>query len=243
MSDKACSGAWSLGCSWRELVRGEDVGLSAARYVVAKMLSLSESCGRSMDDFHKVLSCTIGAVLERPVCARVFGVTAPWSDSGWQGPWPGSGGVLDLTDAGSEVFPGASNCCDMGPTLVKPSRRRACESVAGCLADIAGTPGTEARMRSLGAAEAQRTASWGGLAGEDRRRWLRDSAHCVVLCCAGWCCGQRVRIAAGPRSRGVWTGAQTQGAQRSWDKRKNDVLFCAETKRRDCTLLRPRALS
>jgi hypothetical protein len=146
MLDRACSGASSLACSWRELVRGEDVGLSAARYVVAKMLSLSESCGRSMDDFHRMLSCAMGAVLERPVCARVFGVTAPWSDSGWEEAWPGSGGVLDLTDAGGEVFPGASNCCDMGPTLVKPSRGRPCEGVAGCLADIAGTPGTEARM-------------------------------------------------------------------------------------------------
>jgi hypothetical protein len=59
----------------------------------------------------------------------------------------------------------------MGPTLVRPSRRRSSEGVAGRVADIAGrAPGTVARMRSLGAAEAQRRASWGGLACEDRQR-------------------------------------------------------------------------
>jgi hypothetical protein len=74
--------------------------------------------------------------------------------------------VLDLTDAGGEVFPWASSCCDMGPTLVRPSRWRRCESVAECVAGNAGwAPGTVARMRSLGAAETQRRASWGGLAG------------------------------------------------------------------------------
>jgi hypothetical protein len=73
------------------------------------MLSRSDNCGRSTDDFHSVLSCTFGAVLERPVCARVFGVRASCSGEGLRGPWLGSGGVLDLTDAGGEVFPWA---CD-----------------------------------------------------------------------------------------------------------------------------------
>jgi hypothetical protein len=174
-----CSGASSAGASRRALVRGEDVGVSATRYVVAKMLSLSESCGRSVDDFHSaLLSGAMGAVLERPVCASVFGVTAACPAAGVGGPWLGPGGVLDLTDAGGEVFPWASDCCDMGPTLVKPSRRRPCESVAGCVADNAGwAPGTVARVRSLGAAETQRRANWGGLAcartGEDWRRRRR----------------------------------------------------------------------
>jgi hypothetical protein len=77
ISDKLCSGASSLGGGRRALVCGEDAGVSATRYVVAKMLSLSESCGRSVDDFHSaLLSGAVGAVLERPVCARDFGVTA-----------------------------------------------------------------------------------------------------------------------------------------------------------------------
>lgn len=134
----------------RALVRGEDVGLSAARYVVAKMLSLSESCGRSIDDLQRVLSWTFGVVLERPVCASVFGVTASCSAAAWEAPWLGRGGVFDLTDAGGEVFLWASDCCDMGPTLVRPSERRPCESVAGRLADIAVAPGTMARMRVVG---------------------------------------------------------------------------------------------
>jgi hypothetical protein len=199
MADKGCSGASSSGCSWRALVRGEDVGLSAARYVVAKMLSLSESWGRSMDDFHRVLSCTFGAVLDRPVCASVFGVTASWSDSGWAEPWPGCSGVLDLTDAGGEVFAWASVCCDMGPTLVRPSRRRAGDGVAGCVAESAATPGTVgARMRSVGAAEAQRKASWGGVSG--RRPAVRAAGRARDG--AGWE-WQRVRVADGPRSPAV----------------------------------------
>jgi hypothetical protein len=81
ISDKLCSGASSAGGSRRALVRGDDVGVSATRYVVAKMLSRSDSCGRSVDDFHSaLLSGPVGAVLERPVCASDFGgVTASWA--------------------------------------------------------------------------------------------------------------------------------------------------------------------
>jgi hypothetical protein len=125
------------------LVRGDEVGLSATRYVVAKMLSLSDSCGRSTDDFHRLLSCVRGAVLERPVCARVFGVTAPRSAACCEAPWLGcSGGVCALTDAGGEAFPWVSGWFDMGSTLVRPSRRRACESVAGVADNTGWAPGT-----------------------------------------------------------------------------------------------------
>jgi hypothetical protein len=58
---------------------GEDVGLSEARYVVAKMLSRSDSCGRSrVDDDAEDHSWSgaSGAVLERPVWERLLGVTA-----------------------------------------------------------------------------------------------------------------------------------------------------------------------
>lgn len=111
------------------------------------MLSLSESCGRSTEDFHSVLSWKIGAVLERPVCASVLGVTASSSGDGLGAPWAGLGGVLALTDAGW-ASPWVSGCCDMGSTLGRPSRRRPAGSVADCLADIAGSaPGTAARMR------------------------------------------------------------------------------------------------
>jgi hypothetical protein len=209
VSDKLWSGASSSESIWRALVRGEDVGVSDTRYVVAKMLSLSDSCGRSTDGFHSVLSWpfAFGAVLERPACARFFGVTSSWLGGESGEPWPGCGGVLDLTDAGGEVFPWASDCCDMGPTLVRPSRRRLSESVAGRVADAAGrAPGTVARMRSLGAAEAQRKASWGSLACEDRLV-PTDQAACsgrgAVLAVEG---GERVRVAVGPRSDNVWTG-------------------------------------
>jgi hypothetical protein len=135
MSGELRTGTSSLGSADRALVRGEDVGLSAARYVVAKMLSRSESWGRSTDDFQSVSPCAFGAVLERPVCASVFGVTASCCSSGANVPWPasGAGGVFDLTDAGGEVFAWASGSCDMGSTLVQPSRRRSRESVEECL--------------------------------------------------------------------------------------------------------------
>lgn len=152
MSGELRAGASSFTSVGRVLVRGEDVGLSGARYVVAKMLSLSESCGRSIEDFQRMSPCAFGVVLERPVCARVFGVTASCCASdGLDAPWlpagaePGAGGVFDLTDAGGEVFPWASDCCDMGSTLVKPSRRRPSEGVAGRV--------VAARMGTFGAAE------------------------------------------------------------------------------------------
>jgi hypothetical protein len=50
------------------------VGLSGGRYVVAKMLSRSESCGRlTVADVHGC-SGTSGAVFERPACERLLGV-------------------------------------------------------------------------------------------------------------------------------------------------------------------------
>lgn len=54
---------------------GDDAGLSEARYVVAKMLSRSDSCGRSRvdDDAGQNCSGARGAVLERPVWLRVLG--------------------------------------------------------------------------------------------------------------------------------------------------------------------------
>lgn len=156
VSGEGCWGASSSVTSWCALERGEDVGVSATRYVVAKMLSLSESCGRSTDDFHKALSWALGVVLERPVCARDFGGGSRCSWRAWAGdvgePWAECGGVLALTDAGGEVFPLASNCCDMGPTLVRPSRGRRPAGVAGRVAERAArAPGTAARMGSLGA--------------------------------------------------------------------------------------------
>jgi hypothetical protein len=114
-----------------------------------------------------VLSCTFGAVLDRPVCASVFGVTASWSDSGWAAPWPGCGGGVDLTDAGGEVFAWASVCCDMGPTLVRPSRRRAGDGVAGCVAESAATPGTVARMGSGARRKHSGRPAGAALAGDD----------------------------------------------------------------------------
>jgi hypothetical protein len=58
------------------LARGDEMGLSDARYVVEKMLSRSSSCGRSNDDCHRLSLGAIGAVLDRPVCESLRGVTA-----------------------------------------------------------------------------------------------------------------------------------------------------------------------
>jgi hypothetical protein len=88
------------------------------------MLSRSDSWGRSTDDVQSAGSGAMGAVLERPTWARRVGVTSDESgESGeaeWQAPWPGSQGVLDLTEAGGEVFVWASKSGDMGSTLVRP---------------------------------------------------------------------------------------------------------------------------
>ena len=55
-------------------------------------------------------------------------------------PWrePGVCGAFDLTDAGGEVFPGASKCGDMGVTLVRLAVRHSSGGVADRVADIAG---------------------------------------------------------------------------------------------------------
>ena len=78
MSDKLCSGASSFASvvGAAALVRGEEMGLSDARYVVEKMLSRSSSWGRSNDDCQRLSFGAIGAVLERPVCESFRGVTA-----------------------------------------------------------------------------------------------------------------------------------------------------------------------
>lgn len=81
----------------------------------------------------------MGAVLERPVCERLFGVTSPRAgEEGWVAPWPGVCGAFDLTDAGGEVLLGAFEGCDMESTLVRPRREQDGGCVAECLADIAG---------------------------------------------------------------------------------------------------------
>lgn len=75
--DKLCLRASSFGSvvGAAALARGDEMGLSDARYVVEKMLSRSSSCGRSNDDCHKLSLWAIGAVLERPVCESLQGVT------------------------------------------------------------------------------------------------------------------------------------------------------------------------
>lgn len=166
MSGELRCGASSFRSAGCAVGRGEDVGLSAARYVVAKMLSLSDSWGRSTDDFQSVSPWALGVVLERPVCARVFGVTASCClGEGLEAPWslaePGTGGVFDLTDAGGEVYPWASDCCDMGSTLVRPSRGRPLEGVSERV--VAARMGYVWR-----GGKAQRRANRGGVACADQ---------------------------------------------------------------------------
>lgn len=77
ISDKLCSGASSfVSVVAAVLGRGDDMGLSDARYVVEKMLSRSSSWGRSNDDCQRLSLGAIGAVLERPVWESLRGVTA-----------------------------------------------------------------------------------------------------------------------------------------------------------------------
>jgi hypothetical protein len=192
----------------RALVRGEEMGLSECRFVVAKMLSRSSSWGRSIDDFQRLLSWTMGAVRERPVWESVLGVTCSCSGSGVRTPWL----ALDLTDAGGEVFPWASGWGDMGSTLIRPLGRHL---VAGWVADIAGWALTTlARMRSFGRG--------GDTAEGQQGRILQISVQSSGA--GGWegCrCGSRVlasetpvRGARGPRSNSVWFGVKAEVAQR-----------------------------
>ena len=120
----------------RALVRGEEMGLSDARYVVAKILSRSSSWGRSIDDFQRLLlSWAIGAVRERPVCERLFGVTASCSatEEGVRASWL----AFDLTDAGGEVVAWASCWGDMGSTSIRPSVRHRVAESSESMAEIA----------------------------------------------------------------------------------------------------------
>jgi hypothetical protein len=128
-----------------------------------------------------LLSWAIGVVRERPVWARLLGVTASCSaeEEGVRASWL----AFDLTDAGGEVFAWASGSGDMG-SLIRPSVRH---RVAVSMANIAGWAlRTLARMWSLGAAETQRKANRGGsrLAYEDVRRgggWRIGAAADVRL--------------------------------------------------------------
>jgi hypothetical protein len=136
--------------------------------VVAKMLSRSDSWGRSIDDFQRLFSWLMGAVRERPVCERLLGVTASCSPGG-AGAGVGAGvGVgaswlaSDLTDAGGEVFPWASGWGDMGATSIRLTVR---DLVAGSMANIAGRVlRAVARVRALGrggdTAEGQQGRVW-----------------------------------------------------------------------------------
>jgi len=150
--------------------------------VVAKILSRSSSWGRSIDDFHRWFSCTMGAVRERPVWARLFGVTA--SRSGWG--VGASFGEFNLTDAGGEVFAWASGVGDMGSTLIRPSGGHL---VAGWVADMARRALTTlARMWSLGAAEntaeGQQGRVWKiSVQAEQQRRWA-DGKGCRPRGCS-----------------------------------------------------------
>jgi hypothetical protein len=198
------------------LVRGEDTGLSEARYVVEKMLSRSSSCGRSSDDCQSVFSGAIGAVLERPVCESFLGVTVGSScGERCAAPWLGLCGAFDLTDAGGEVFVWASECGDMGPTLVRLAVRHSTVGVGDRVADIAGRALRRASAAVVGVRQGHNAA---GLACEGERarpgerwqtraivvggRWLLVAVLRIRRCCK---LGQRVRIAADPRSNLVWT--------------------------------------
>lgn len=217
--DNLCwEASWFVGIECA-LARGEEAGLSEARYVVAKMLSRSDSCGRSTDDFQSRSSGAIGAVLERPACERLLGVTASWAKEGVDDPWPGWCGAFDLTDAGGEAVPWASGCGDMGSTLVRPSLRRSRGCVAEPVAEDAGRAlATVARMRLLGAAGAQRNSQQGRTS--ERGRWRGRIGRAAAQDPGG----QRVRISGGPRSDVVWIGVQDPGGAKILQARdRNDV--------------------
>jgi len=96
--------------------------------------------------------------------------------------------VFDLTDAGGEVFPWASGCCDMGPTLV-PCRGRPRVGVVGCV--VAARVGSCWR-----GGRAQRKANRGGLAfdeggGKEDGAGRKSGWRCRCRWC--WRRGQRVR--------------------------------------------------
>jgi hypothetical protein len=122
VSGRPSSEAFSFVYRVRAGERGDDAGLSEPRYVVAKMLSRSDSCGWSTEGVHRC-SMASGAVLERPVCERLLGGSSARAGAeGWAPPWPGVCGAFDLTDAGGDGRLGAGEGCDMESTLVKPRR-------------------------------------------------------------------------------------------------------------------------
>lgn len=85
---------------------GEEAGLSEARYVVANMLSRSDSWGRSTEGAHRGFNAR-GAVLERPAWERDFGGPGRAGDEEEgeeEASRPGvCGGFCNLTDAEGEV--------------------------------------------------------------------------------------------------------------------------------------------
>jgi hypothetical protein len=103
--------------------------------VVAKILSRSESWGRSTVDDVQSWSAPRGAVLERPVFERPLGTRSADSEGrAWGLPSsPGGCEAFDLTGVEGEVLFGAFAGCDMGATLVRPLEGGVC----GRMADMA----------------------------------------------------------------------------------------------------------
>lgn len=100
--------------------------------MVAKILSRSDSWGRSTDDFHRLLSGAMGGVCERAVGDR------RWRVTGWR-------------SAAGAVFAWAFGWADMGSTLVRPWLGRSTGWVAELSADgAAGALGRVARMGPRG---------------------------------------------------------------------------------------------
>ena len=100
------------------------------------MLSRSDSWGWSIDGVHRWFRSR-GAVLERSVSARPFGVTSVRAGDELVGSsWPGVCGAFDLTDAGGEVqCVGAGKGGDMETTLVRPLRGHGNRCVVECMVD------------------------------------------------------------------------------------------------------------
>jgi hypothetical protein len=118
--------------------------------VVAKILSRSDNWGRWTDGVHR-WSRASGAVLERPVWARLFGVGGASVGADGEkraGPWPGVWGAFELSDAGGDERLGAFEGCDMESTLVKPRKSTFGCAWVECLADIAGKAAREAAGRT-----------------------------------------------------------------------------------------------
>ena len=134
--------------------------------MVAKMLSRSDSWGRSIVGFHACSSAS-GAVLERPVWERLFGVTsATPGEGGWETAWPGCCDAFDLTEAAGEAIFGAFECGDMESTLVNPGEGN--PGVGARMADITGAD-VGSSVVAAGEIVGRRFAHNRGLAGSSLR--------------------------------------------------------------------------